>query len=255
MRVNAGVVQTIFLGLRFEPMETAAAVARLAERASAAAPFSYVVTPNVDHRVRLEREGALWRLYAKAGLVLNDSRILARLAKFDGIDLPASPGADVVAGLFETVLKPDEPVVIIGGVAEDIDMLKAKYRLTDVRWHQPPNPLRTNAAGIAAAAAFIAANPARFHFLCVGSPQQEMVAEAALARGDATGIGLCCGASLEFLTGRVARAPRWVSQAGLEWAFRLLSQPRRLARRYLVEGPAIFVIWQRARRAKRAPAA
>lgn len=238
-----------FLGLDFEPMDTGEAVARLGA-IPAGARFSYVVTPNVDHRVRLEREADLWPLYRQAGLILNDSRILARLARFDGIDLPASPGADVVAGLFASEIGPDEPVVIIGGVAEDIETLKAKYSLTDIRWHQPPNPLRPNKAGIAAAAAFMAANPARFHFLCVGSPQQEMVAAAALARGDAVGTALCCGASLEFLSGRVARAPEWISRAGLEWAFRLASQPRRLAKRYLIDGPVIFRIWQHSRRTK-----
>lgn len=246
-KVNADAGKVSFLGLGFEPMETVAAVARLAATASAGAPFSYIVTPNADHRVRLEREPELWPLYRSAGLVLNDSRILARLAKFDGLDLPASPGADVVAGLFETVIRADEPVVIIGGVEDDIAALKARYGLTDIRWHQPPNPLRTNPEAIAAAAAFVAANPARFHFLCVGSPQQEMVAAAVLGRGDAGGVALCCGASLEFLSGRVARAPRWMRAAGLEWLFRLASQPRRLARRYLIEGPAIFRIWRAAR--------
>ncbi|MFN3911556.1 WecB/TagA/CpsF family glycosyltransferase [Hyphomonas sp.] len=249
-KVNAPAGQVSFLGFDFEPMETGAAVARLAAEASAAAPFAYVVTPNADHRVRLEREPELWPLYRSAGLVLNDSRILARLAKFDGLDLPASPGADVVTGLFDTVIRADEPVVIIGGVDGDIAALRMRYGLTDIRWHQPPNPLRTNPQAIAAAAAFIAANPARFHFLCVGSPQQEMVASAALGQDGAAGIGLCCGASLEFLSGRVARAPEWMRAAGLEWLFRLGSQPRRLAKRYLIEGPAIFRIWQAARRTK-----
>jgi exopolysaccharide biosynthesis WecB/TagA/CpsF family protein len=51
------------------------------------------------------------------------------------------------------------------------------------------------------------------------------------------------GASLEFLAGEKRRAPRLVQAASMEWAFRLLSEPGRLWRRYLVEGPAIFRIW------------
>jgi exopolysaccharide biosynthesis WecB/TagA/CpsF family protein len=89
----------------------------------------------------------------------------------------------------------------------------------------------------------VAANPARFVFLCVGAPQQEMVAKAILDRGDARGVGLCVGASLEFLTGRVARAPLWMQRARLEWLHRLASEPRRLGRRYLIEGPKILAIW------------
>jgi hypothetical protein len=122
--------------------------------------------------------------------MLNDSPILARLAGFDGMVLPASPGADVVADLFENVIRADVPVVIIGGVDKDIAALRARYGLTDIRWHQPHNPRRKNPEAISAAAAFIAANPARFHFLCVGGPQQKMLAAAALGRGDA-GVWRC----------------------------------------------------------------
>lgn len=247
--LNTSSPRTAFLGFDFEPMETRAAIARLADDASAAAPLTYVVTPNVDHRVRLEREPGLWGLYQQAGLVLNDSQVLARLAQLDGKHLPASPGADIVAGLLETVIVRHEPVVIIGGVAGDIAVLTERFGLTDIRWHVPPHGLRNNPQAIEAAGAFMAANPARFHFLCVGSPQQEMVAAAAAARGDAKGVALCCGASLEFLTGRTGRAPVWMRRSGLEWLFRLASQPRRLAKRYIIQGPAIFRIWIAARRA------
>jgi exopolysaccharide biosynthesis WecB/TagA/CpsF family protein len=56
------------------------------------------------------------------------------------------------------------------------------------------------------------------------------------------------GASIVLLRGAGRPAPRWMQRAGLEWAFRLLSEPRRLWRRYIVEGPRIFVIWYRWRR-------
>jgi exopolysaccharide biosynthesis WecB/TagA/CpsF family protein len=72
-----------------------------------------------------------------------------------------------------------------------------------------------------------------------------MLAKAAAERGDAVGVGLCVGASLEFLVGRIRRAPSWMQAARLEWLHRLLSEPRRLARRYLIEGPKILAIWGR----------
>jgi exopolysaccharide biosynthesis WecB/TagA/CpsF family protein len=57
---------------------------------------------------------------------------------------------------------------------------------------------------------------------------------------------LCIGASIDFLTGKQRRAPVWVQKAGLEWLHRLLSDPRRLASRYLIECPRIFyLIWSR----------
>ena len=80
---------------------------------------------------------------------------------------------------------------------------------------------------------------------------KEMVAQAILERGDAQGVGLCVGASLEFLTGRVSRAPGWMQRARLEWLHRLASEPGRLGRRYLIEGPKILRIWLRWRNAQR----
>jgi exopolysaccharide biosynthesis WecB/TagA/CpsF family protein len=86
-------------------------------------------------------------------------------------------------------------------------------------------------------------------FLAIGAPQSELVAHRLAKRGRARGVALCIGASIEFLSGVRRRAPHWMQRAGLEWAFRLLSEPRRLWRRYVVEGPRIFIIWYRWRRA------
>jgi N-acetylglucosaminyldiphosphoundecaprenol N-acetyl-beta-D-mannosaminyltransferase len=97
-------------------------------------------------------------------------------------------------------------------------------------------------------------SPFRFCFLAVGSPQQERVAELLQRRGKARGLALCVGASINFLTGVERRAPRWMQHAGLEWLYRLLRDPRRLASRYLVRGPRIFLHLRRARVVLRKPA-
>jgi len=64
-------------------------------------------------------------------------------------------------------------------------------------------------------------------------------------------VGLCVGASLAFLTGQLRRAPRAMQVLHLEWLFRLLSEPRRLWRRYVLKGPRIFHIWWKYRFADR----
>jgi exopolysaccharide biosynthesis WecB/TagA/CpsF family protein len=102
--------------------------------------------------------------------------------------------------------------------------------------------LRTNAAARRDAANFITRSGARFSFIAVGSPQQEMIAAEAKKIAGAKGLALCIGASLEFLTGRTKRAPRFMQRLSLEWAHRLLSDPKRLWRRYLVEGPRILLL-------------
>ena len=220
-------------------------IRRVTEMGDVGRSFGYLCTPNVDHGVRSASNPLFGDLYARSWANVNDSRMLQKLAHMTGLDLPACPGSDLTARLLADVIDPAEPVVIIGASQEVVAAITQRYGLTDVRWHAPPMGLRTNPDALNAAAAFIVANPARFHFLCVGSPQQEMVARAACDLGQAVGLGLCVGASLEFLAGTRKRAPLWMQRAGLEWSFRLLSEPRTLWKRYLVEGPRIFWLWAR----------
>lgn len=240
---GARVSKTEFLGVGFDPLGLAAALDVIAARASVGLAFAYVATPNVDHVVSLAREPARRVLYDRAWLTLNDSRILAALARRAGLVLPVATGADLAEALLSGVIDRDEPVTIIGGRAKRIAALKRRYGLTDVRWHNPPESLRHNPRAIAHAASFAARQGARFTFICVGAPQQELIAYAIAERGDAAGVGLCCGAGLDFLSGQTKRAPRWMRALGLEWLFRLACEPRRLWRRYVVDGPTVFALF------------
>lgn len=237
-----------FLNAAFDRISFNTALERVVGRVPSA-PFAYIVTPNVDHLVRLRRDPSLAPLYAQAWLNVCDSRVVELLALASRTDVAAAPGADLVEALFEHAIDPDEPITVIGGAPAVIERLTARYGLTRVNWHEPPMGLRHKPDAIAACAEFVARHPARFVFLCVGSPQQEMVAEACALRGDCTGVGLCVGASLNFLSGEVKRAPRWMCQSRLEWLHRLAEQPARMWRRYLVEGPKIALIWLEWRRA------
>jgi len=229
-----------FLGLRFDRLDLLATLDRLAAR-PAAARFGYVVTPNVDHIVRLEQAPADVRAaYEDAELCLCDSRILAKLARLRGVDLTVVPGSDLTAALFATVIGPGDRICVIGSSPEQIAVLAQRFPGLDIRNHVPPMGFRRSEAAMAEAAAFIAGAEARFTLLAVGSPQQELLAARVHREGRATGIGLCIGASIDFLTGAQQRAPLWMQKASLEWAHRLISQPQRMWRRYLVEGPKIF---------------
>ena len=232
-----------FVGTNFDPLTRMQTLTRC-KWITLDHGFRYIVTPNVDHIVRLAKEPEVFEpLYEAAWISVCDSRILEMLANFSGIPLKAVPGSDLTAQLFDNVIKKDEAVNVIGADAEIIEGLKQRYGLSTINHHEPPMGLRKKPEAFAAAAQFIADHPARYTFICVGSPQQEMVAKAALERGDCIGLGLCVGASLEFLTGRIKRAPKWMQQARLEWLFRLASEPKRLWKRYLVEGPKVFMIW------------
>ncbi len=232
-----------FLGAHFDALDQDTALDVVAARASIGLPFAYVATPNVDHVVGLAREPARAPLYERAWLVLNDSRVLAALARRVGLRLPVATGADLAEHLFERVIDPNEPIVIIGGDKRRVAAFRRRYRLTALRWHPAPANLKHDPVAIAQAAAFAAAQQARFTFICVGAPQQELVAYAVAQRGDAVGVGLCCGAALDFLSGHTKRAPRWMRARGLEWLYRVAREPTRLWRRYFVEGPKVFALF------------
>jgi len=242
--------RTRFIGVDYDPLTLDDLLDQFGQR-PAEARFAYLVTPNVDHVVRLHDPmpdgDAVWAAYRGAEWCVCDSRILAALARRQGITLPVAPGSDLTAMILERLCRPGDRVAIIGGRAETAERLRTRYPTLDIVHHAPPMGLRRNAAALEAAAQFAAGTRARFLFLSVGSPQQELLAARIAAQPGATGIGLCVGAAIEFVVGEQTRAPELVQRLHLEWAHRLLGNPRRMWRRYLVEGPRIFLLARRHR--------
>lgn len=205
------------------------------------ARYGYWVTPNVDHVIRLREDAAFRALYAEADHVLLDSRFLARLLALRGVHCGVTPGSDLTAGLFEHGMQPDDRIVVIGGSAAQIAQLQARYGVTRLAHHNPPMGFIDDPAAVAACLEFVEAHsPFRYCFLAIGSPQQERIAQALKQRDRARGLALCIGASINFLTGAETRAPKWMQRLGIEWLYRLLSNPGRMWRRYLLRGPRVF---------------
>lgn len=222
---------------------------------SAKSTFSYVVTPNVDHLVQLSKlDGTklgadLRQAYDVADISLCDSRILSKLAGLSGIHLKVFAGSDLTRILFEeNVIVPGNRVALIGGTALQLDWLCRRWPEITFHQHIPPMGVLNSTQIQVDIVAFVERMRCDFHFFVFGAPQSELIAWRLAQRGKARGVCLCVGASLEFLSGEKLRAPLWMQQLSLEWAFRLASEPRRLWRRYLVNGPKILPIWWRDRR-------
>lgn len=233
-----------FLKVGFDRFSMDQVLARLST-AGDEAPFAYVVTPNVDHVVRLNEDRGdteLGPVYDDADLCLCDSKVLNLLARLRGVRLPVVPGSELTARLFKEIIRPGDRIAIVGGNEKLLHQLESRYPQVLFLHHRPPMGLRKDAAARSEAAKFIAKSHARFSFIAVGSPQQEVIAAEAKRIMGARGTALCIGASLDFLTGQEKRAPRVLQRLGLEWAHRLLNNPRRMWRRYLVEGPRVFLL-------------
>jgi len=204
--------------------------------------YSFVVTPNADHLIRLDDDPAFRTTYAEAGFVLLDSRLLSHIVRFTrGLHLPVCTGSDLTASLFSNVIAADDPIVLIGCSDKQAASLAERYGLRRLAHLNPPMGFVHSAASVEDVLNFVELHsPFRFCFIAVGAPQQEILASRLKQRGVARGLALCVGASINFLTGEERRAPVWMQQVGMEWMYRLMHAPRRLAHRYLVRCPRIL---------------
>lgn len=236
-----------FLDLEFSRLSFDEAVSEVSGRA-ARLEFSYVVTPNVDHIVKLQDEAnnpvtsAFRAAYADAGLRLCDSRILATLATIFEIRLAVVTGSDLTAWLFKHVIGAGDRVAIVGGNTDMVKRLQRLFPGPDIVQHIPPMGMLSDPVAMELATEFVCGCKANYVLFATGAPQSEILAHQCATRGQAGGVGLCIGASIDFLLGDQRRAPRWMQRVGMEWAYRLASSPKRLWRRYMVEGPKVFVI-------------
>jgi exopolysaccharide biosynthesis WecB/TagA/CpsF family protein len=205
--------------------------------------FKYVVTPNVHHMVRLlEDSTTMQPLYERAWRVFCDSRVLSRLAWFSGLRLPVITGSDLTARLIALAGEQRLTIALIGPTAAACAALGSRYPGLNVMFHTPPMGFIKSEHEVKKCVDFVVKTQAPLIFLAVGMPQQEILARHIADHPQVRGVGLCIGASIDFLTGKQRRAPVWVQKAGLEWLHRLLSDPQRLASRYLIECPRIFYL-------------
>jgi N-acetylglucosaminyldiphosphoundecaprenol N-acetyl-beta-D-mannosaminyltransferase len=230
-----------FLGSRFDTGSIEEALySILAETRGC---FKYVVTPNVHHMVRLLEDPAIIQpLYERAWRVFCDSRVLSGLAWFSGLRLPVITGSDLTAHLIARASEQRLTIALIGPTAAACTVLGSRYPGLSIEFHAPPMGFIKSEHEVQKCVDFVVKTQASLIFLAVGMPQQEILAGRIADHPQARGVGLCVGASIDFLTGKQRRAPAWVQKAGLEWLYRLLSDPRRLASRYLIECPRIFYL-------------
>lgn len=232
---------TRFMTLDFAEGDRPALLARVAAMARGEG-YGYVVTPNVDHVIKLMDGRVEADVYRAADLKVCDSRILAHLARLRGKALTVYPGSDMTADLLAS--DHDLTLGVFGPDRAAFDDLVARYPRRRFTFIDAPM-LTPGTPGWIAAVDEAARADWDVLLACVSFPKQERFAHALRAAGRKTGVTLCVGASIDFLTGRQQRAPRLYQQLSLEWLHRLMTQPRRMFRRYVLEGPAIFGLFLR----------
>lgn len=237
-------------GLRFSAVTLAQAV-ELLLRDAESRTRGLVVTPNVDHVVLLEKDERLRTVYQSARWLFADGMPIVWLSRLVGrTSLPARvTGADLFVELCAHAAERKLRVFLLGaspGVAASAAarLRAASPGLTVAGTYSPPPGFEHSPTETANMIEMVNAARPDILFLGLGAPKQEFWASAHLDSLD-TGPVLCVGGAFDFVAGRTVRAPRRIQAAGLEWAWRLAHEPRRLWRRYLVQDARFILLAMR----------
>lgn len=223
------------LGVAFDPMTLASAVDRIGVMIDSRQPH-YVVTPNVDFLVQAQHDTALHQILVQADLVLCDGKPLVWASQWLGNALPGRvAGSDLVPVLLQRAAERGWKIFLLGGAegvgAEAAQRIAATHPSLPPVAHYAP-PLRPLAAmNHAEIVARLRAAQPDLVLVCFGCPKQE---KWIFQHYRATGVPVMIGAggTVDFLAGRLQRAPQWMQRTGTECVFRLWQEPRRLFKRY-----------------------
>ena len=213
---------------------------RIAERIP-----SYIVTPNADHIVRLQRDPEFREAYKNASLTIADGMPILWAAKFLGTPLKEKiSGSDLFPKICAVAAKQGYKLFFLGGrrgaAIGAAEVLKIKYpNIQIVGTYSPPVGFEKDAEEDNKIATMIKASNPDILFVGLGAPKQEKWIFSHYTRlGVPVSIGI--GAAFEFISGIVKRAPVWMQKIGLEWFWRLIMEPRRLWKRYLIDDMNFF---------------
>jgi N-acetylglucosaminyldiphosphoundecaprenol N-acetyl-beta-D-mannosaminyltransferase len=216
---------------------------------------AYVLTPNAQHIVLLEKDRRLQDVYAHADLVIPDGISLLIAARLYGRSLQQRvAGVDIFKALCGRAAEADLRVFLLGGRPGSAELaaraLKADYQNLKCTTYCPPLGFELDPDALQATAdAIISAQP-DILFVAFGAPKQEYwIYQYGLGLSVPVCMGV--GGSFEIVGGVVPRAPLWTQNIGCEWLYRLCREPRRMWRRYLIGNLAFanIVLRQRVRRA------
>lgn len=196
-----------------------------------------IATLNLDHVVKLSTNASFRAAYAKHSHVTADGNPIVWLSRLAGQEVSLVPGSELIEPLTDLAAQRAIPIAFFGSNEDTLSqaaaVLQARYPGLQVAFQAAP-AMGFDPKGKAAAAyiADLQASGARLCFLALGAPKQEIFAQRASAIMPEVGF-VSIGAGIDFIAGTQKRAPAWVRKLAAEWLWRMFSNPRRLAARYI----------------------
>jgi N-acetylglucosaminyldiphosphoundecaprenol N-acetyl-beta-D-mannosaminyltransferase len=208
-----------------------------------------VFTPNVDHLMKLQKNLEFYRVYQEADYRVCDSKILIYVSKFLGTPIQEKISGSDLFPAFYTYYQNDENIKIFLLGDEEQVAQQAQHSINSkigrniiVATHSPSFGFEKNEEECLQIVRTINASNATVLAIGVGAPKQEMWIAKYRKQLKHVKIFLAIGATIKFEAGDVKRAPKWMSEVGLEWFYRLSSEPQRLWKRYLLDAAPFFYL-------------
>ncbi|MDB5151197.1 MAG: glycosyl transferase, WecB/TagA/CpsF family [Mucilaginibacter sp.] len=203
----------------------------------------FIVTPNIDHLYNLYHNEAFFAAYNKADLVLCDSKILSLLSPLVcGQKIPQIAGSDFFPALCSHYQNDQSfKIFLLGGTTdESVDLatknLNNKYNSIVGGYFSPPFGFEKDPKMIKKIIEMVNASGCSVLAVGLGSPKQELFIANNIGKFHSVKQIVAIGATIDFQSGYVQRAPKWISKVGLEWFYRFINEPKRLFKRYFVNG-------------------
>ena len=211
---------------------------------------SYIVAINVDVVMKIEADQYLKKITDNADMVLVDGKPLVWISKWHKHPVKAKiSGSDLVPLLCEKARDKGYSVFIIGGKDGIADQAKANLEknlpgINIVGTYAPPFGFEKDKNELEKINTMISNAHPDLLIACFGCPKQEKLIYENYQKYDAN-VSVCAGATVDFLAGNVNRAPRWMSEHGLEWFYRFTQEPKRMFKRYFVDDIKVAkLVWK-----------
>lgn len=206
-----------------------------------------VFTPNVDHLMKLQDDQDFFKSYTCANYKLCDSKILFYISRLLGTPIKEKiSGSDLFPAFYQYHKDNENIKIFLLGAGEGV-ALKAQNKINHkigreiiVGSHSPSFGFEKNEEECLAMIDIVNQSGATVLAVGVGAPKQEKFIYKYKDKFTNIKIFLAIGATIDFEAGNIKRAPKWSSEVGLEWLYRLLAEPKRLWKRYLIHGPSFF---------------
>ncbi len=207
-----------------------------------------LITPNVDHLMKLQKDREFYKVYQKAQYVVLDSRILYFLMKLIRKPVKAViPGSDLLPSFCQHHQHNNDIKIFLLGAASGVAD-EAMRRINDrvgreivVGAHSPSYGFENNDSECLEILRIINETDANVLAIGVGAPKQEKWLAKYFGLLPKVKMGMAIGATIDFEAGHIERAPRIFQVCGMEWFYRMCQEPKRLWRRYLVDDTGILV--------------